>query len=262
MDHSIITLTTDFGVSSPYVAQMKGVILAHCPGVTLVDITNAIRPQDIRQAAFVVSEATPLFPRGTIHVVVVDPGVGTARGIVFAQIGEQSYVAPDNGVLSHLAARVPPSRIFTLADERFWLPDVSSTFHGRDIMAPVAARVRAGLSPTELGPPQTSLVQLDWPEVTVLAGRIEGEVIAMDSFGNLITSITREQLAGVPVDDTVGIFCDDHETRGIFTAYGDQPDMTLIALLGSSGHLELAIVGDSAATMLGVHEGAKVKVRW
>ena len=258
----IITLTTDFGADSPYVAAVKGVIFSIHAEVTLVDITHAIPPQDIDAAAWALVDVTPRFPAGTIHVVVVDPGVGSERKIVCAEIDRQIYVAPDNGVLSRLAARANPTKIFTVADPRHWLADVSATFHGRDIMAPVAARLALGLAPEELGPPHGELVQLDGPEVRILASTIEGEVTAIDSFGNLVTNITTEMLEGVPVDDRVGISCDDHETRGIFTTYSDQPEMTLIALVGSSGRLELAIVGDSAAIMLGVREHTPVLLKW
>ena len=167
-----------------------------------------------------------------------------------------------SGVLDRLAARQSPSKIIAVTDPQYWLPHVSATFHGRDIMAPVAARLSLGLRPDMLGPAQQQLVPLQWPEVRILADRIEGEIVAVDTFGNLITNITREMLAGVPVDDSVTISCDEHETVGIFTTYADQPEMTLIALVGSSGQLELAIVNDSAAVMLGVGEGTKVTVCW
>src|SRR5258708_2370795 len=135
----IITLTTDFGTGSPYVAAMKGVILSLNPAATVVDLTHAIGAQNIRQAALILAETTPWFPPRTIHVAVVDPGVGTARKIVYARIWEHDFIAPDNGLLSRLALCTPPSTIITVADPQFWLPRVSATFQGRDIMAPVAA---------------------------------------------------------------------------------------------------------------------------
>jgi len=193
---------------------------------------------------------------------VVDPGVGTARKIVYVHMGGQDYLAPDNGLLGRLAALVPPSKIIAVTNRQVWLPEVSATFHGRDIMAPVAARLSLGLDPDTLGPHQRELLPLAWPEVRMLANRIDGEVVSIDSFGNLITNITAEMLEGVPVDDSVAVQCDGHETQGIFTAYGDQPEMTLIALVGSSGLLEMAIVGDSAAAMLAAGEGARVTIVW
>jgi S-adenosylmethionine hydrolase len=259
---SIITLTTDFGADSPYVAAMKGVILSINPDARLVDITHSIPPQDIAQGAQVLAEATRWFPHGTIHVAVVDPGVGTDRRIVYLRTERQQYIAPDNGLLGLLARRDPPLMIRTLADRQFFLEKVSATFHGRDIMAPVAARLSSGLDPENLGPRLQQLVELQWPEAHAVPGKIEGCISSIDSFGNLITNITSEQLAQAPTGDQVRIACGEHETFGIFRTYGDQPEMTLIALVGSSGKLELAIVGDSAAIMLGEKVGAPVVVSW
>ena len=258
----IITLTTDFGPGSRYVAAMKGVILSINPQVRLVDLSHSVPHQNVRQGAIVLAEAAPFFPMGTIHVAVVDPGVGTKRQIVYARIGNQQFIAPDNGLLSRLATAERPSKIVSLDEPRFWLPRVSSTFHGRDIMAPVAARLSLGLSPDELGKSLDSLVELPWPEVQSVANKITGEVVEIDSFGNLITNITREKLAGVPTDESVTILCDEHTTQGIFRTYSDQPAMTLIALVDSGERLELAIVGDSAAAMLGVAVGAPVEITW
>ncbi|MBI3836548.1 MAG: SAM-dependent chlorinase/fluorinase [Planctomycetia bacterium] len=258
----IITLTTDFGISSPYVAMIKGVILSINPQARLVDLTHAIGPQNVRQAALVLADATHWFPPETIHLAVVDPGVGTGRKIVYARIGQHDFIAPDNGLLSRLALATPPSTIITVADPRFWLPAVSATFHGRDIMAPVAARLSLGLEPQRLGPVQHELVQLQWTEARVSERRIQGSVLSVDAFGNLITNIPADALVNVPRGEKVTIVCDEHETHGIFSTYADQPAMTLIALIGSSGNLELAIVGDSATIMLGVNVGAPVTVAW
>jgi S-adenosylmethionine hydrolase len=258
----IITLTTDFGTGSPYVAQMKGVILSLNPAAAVVDITHAIPPQDVRQGALALAEAAPRFGPHTIHVAVVDPGVGTRRKIVYARIGEQDFVAPDNGLLTGLALTARPSTIIAVERPEYWLPEVSATFHGRDIMAPVAARLSLGLDPALLGSRQTDLVRLDWTEARVTANKIEGTVQSIDSFGNLITDISADALAKAPRGEEVAILCDEHETRGIFTTYADQPEMTLIALVGSSGKLELAIVGDSAAAMLGITVGTPVTISW
>lgn len=258
----IITLTTDFGVGSPYVAALRGVILSINPTAVLVDISHAVPPQDIRSGALVLADFASWFPPQTIHLAVVDPGVGTARRIVYVRMADHDFVAPDNGLLSRLALRTPPSTIRTVAEPAFWLPKVSATFAGRDIMAPVAARLSLGLEPARLGPAQQALVQLEWTEARVAGKRIEGAVQSIDSFGNLVTNILADSLAGVPRGEEVAIVCDEHETRGIFTTYADQPQMTLVALVGSSGNLELAIVGDSAAIMLGVAVGTPVTVTW
>jgi hypothetical protein len=260
--NGIVTLLTDFGVGSHYVAAMKGVILSINRQATIVDLTHDILPQDIRQGAWVWAEVAQRFPTGTIHVAVVDPGVGTARRILYALVAGQHFVAPDNGLLSRLALRTPASKMIALENPRFWLPSVSSTFHGRDIMAPVAAHLSLGLDPDELGRPSGQCVQLDWPEVHVLPGKIQGSVSSIDSFGNLITDITSEMLRDAPNGEGTRVVCDEHETSGIFRTYADQPPMTLLALIGSSGYLELAIVGESAAAMLGIPKGTPVTVTW
>jgi len=269
---SIITLTTDFGVGSPYVAAMKGVILSINPDVRLIDLSHTIRPQQIREAALLLADTTTLFPPGTLHLVVVDPSVGTSRAIVYVEIGRQCYVCPDNGLLSLIQKRAQertrlaklgkPTTIRHITSEQYFRHPICPTFHGRDIMAPIAAHLSLGLAPEELGPPLESLQELTWSGAVEVANRITGEIIAIDSFGNLITNITRSQLERVPTSTEVGIFSEDHETRGIFTTYADQPAMTLIALIGSGDQLELAIVNDSATTMLGLGVGAPVEVRW
>jgi len=257
-----ITLTTDFGPDSPYVAAMKGVILSRNPGVRLVDLTHGIPAQDIRHGAIVLDDVTPWFPPGTIHVAVVDPGVGSDRKLIYARIGAQQYLAPDNGLLSRLARRQAPSTIIHIARPQYWFPVVSKTFHGRDILAPVAAHLSLGLAPEALGERLAELLTLDWVEAVVTRGKIEGKIELIDSFGNLISNITADQLVDVPRGEEVTVECDEHQTQGIFATYSDQPEMTLIALIGSSGKLELAIVGESAAIMLGVRAGTPIEVRW
>lgn len=262
MSPPLIVLTTDFGVSSPYVAAMKGVLLTLAREATIVDLTHAIEPQNIHQAALVVADFAPWFPVGAVHIVVVDPGVGSERALVVAEIGGRLYLAPDNGALSLLARRTAPSRIFRLEERSWWLPHVSTTFHGRDILAPVAARLSQGLDPAQLGPPHARLVELDWPEVRIMAQRISGTVVSVDSFGNLVTDITGEMLKSAPRAESTRILCGEHETFGLFQTYADQPPMTLVALIGSSDRMELAIVDDNAALMLGVGVGEKVTVSW
>jgi S-adenosyl-L-methionine hydrolase (adenosine-forming) len=259
---SIITLTTDFGVGSHYVAAMKGVILSIHPTATIVDIAHDVPAQDVRQAAMLLDDVVDWFPAETIHVAVVDPTVGTDRAIVYAEIDRQHFIAPDNGLLSRLAARKRPTRLVQVLEREFWLKDVSTTFHGRDIMAPVAARLAEGLDPDRLGPPLRQLTALDWPAPKVGPMRIDGSVIEVDSFGNLITNITVDMLDGRPTDRRACIVCNIYETWGVYHAYAAQPGGTLVALIGSSGRLELAIVRDNAAERLGVGVGAPVTVAW
>lgn len=262
MPGAIITLTTDFGSGSPYVAAMKGVILSINPEAAIVDVTHDVPPQDIRAGAIALAETTIRFPANSIHVAVVDPGVGTDRKILYTAFAGRHYIAPDNGLLTALARRGAPDRIIAIGNRDYWLPEVSTTFHGRDIMAPVAAHLSLGVSPENLGSPRDDLERIDWPEVRIVPGKIEGAITSIDSFGNLISSITEEMLADAPTDERVEITCDEHETRGIFKTYGDQPEMTLVALIGSSGNLELAIVGDSAKIMLGVSVDTPIVVKW
>ena len=259
---SVITLTTDFGTGSPYVAALKGVVLSINPAATVVDISHDIRPQDIRQGAVVLDDVCDLFPPDTIHVVVVDPCVGTDRNILYAQIGRQQYVVPDNGLLCRVAERTPPARIIQLVNDDYWLKPVSKTFHGRDIMAPVGAHLSLGLDPNLLGPPLETLVGLKWPEVVVQPDRIVGQVLEIDSFGNLITNITADLLTGRATDGRACVICNIYETWGIYGAYADQLQGTFVALIGSSGRLELAVVGDNAADRLGIRVGTPVTIAW
>lgn len=258
----IITLTTDFGTSGHYVAAMKGVIYSINPAATVVDITHQIPPQNVRRGAAVLAEASRWFPPGTIHVAVVDPGVGTDRAIVYADVGRQHFIAPDNGLLSRVAACEEPARLIRLEQPEFWLADVSSTFHGRDIMAPVAARLSLGLDPARLGPPLERLLLLPRPEPVCQGNCIEGQVVDVDSFGNLITNIQKQHLEAIANPDQLTIHVGREQVAGIVAAYGVKSPGTLVALVGSSGCLEVAEVGGSAAKRLQAQEGLPVILRW
>jgi S-adenosyl-L-methionine hydrolase (adenosine-forming) len=258
----IITLTTDFGTGSPYAAAMKGVILSINPAATLIDISHDVPAQDIVRGALVLEDTTPWFPSDTIHVAVVDPGVGTQRSILYARIGPQQYIAPDNGLLGRLMVRAQPSMVLRLTDPQYWLAEVSHTFHGRDILAPVAAHLSLGLDPRRLGPPAGQLDRLDLPLPRVVDEKIRGEVILIDTFGNLVTNISDEFLAGKPNDNRVCVVCGIYETFGIYHTYAEQAQGMLVALIGSAGRLELAITGDNAAARMGVSVGTPVVVAW
>jgi S-adenosylmethionine hydrolase len=261
MTNSIITLTTDFGTGSPYVAQMKGVILSINPKVTLVDITHAVPPQDVRQGALALADTTTRFPDGSIHVCVVDPGVGTDREIVCAEIDRRYYVAPDNGVLSYLTRTKAPTRVVALSARRYWLSTPSSTFHGRDIMAPVAAHLSLGTAPVNFGRLAGGLVELDWPAAIVEKGCIKGAVIARDSFGNLITNLERGDFAEMASRETAEVRCGGRQIPGIIDTYAQQSPGAVVALFGSSGRLEIAVVNGSAAEQLPVEIGDAVLVK-
>jgi S-adenosylmethionine hydrolase len=257
---SIITLTTDFGVSSPYVAQMKGVILSLCRDVEIVDISHAVAPQNIREGAIVLADVTPRYPAGTIHVAVVDPGVGTARRIVYAEIGDQRYVAPDNGLLSRLAAHQPPRKLLSIENAEYWLPDYSQTFHGRDIMAPVAAHLANGLLPSKLGTRIDSIMMLQWPEPARSPSGIAGQILYLDSFGNLITNISREIVDPIGEPAKLVIDCGGRRIRGVVSTYGAALEGEIVALFDSQGRLEIAKVGGSAARELHISVSEPVQV--
>ena len=258
----LITLMTDFGVSSPYIAAMKGVILSICPEVQIVDLTHVIPPQDIRQGALAWEQFTPYFPTGSVHVGVVDPGVGSERQILLAEIGEFFYLGPDNGLFTKVALNQKPAKLYTINNRQYWRDEVSRTFHGRDIMAPVAAHLCSGVTSDCFGSEQEVWQTLDWPEVHMTNRSIEGTIASIDSFGNLVTDITAEMLADVPRGEETVVHCDGHETFGIFETYADQPELTLVAIVGSSGFLEIALVNENASMMLGVKVGQPVKVKW
>ena len=258
----IITLTTDFGESSPYVAAMKGAIYCIAPEALVVDLTHIVPAQDIREGALTLYETARWFPPGTIHVVVVDPGVGTDRAILYAEIGGQRYIAPDNGLLSFLMTEEPLERAFTLEASEYWHSAVSKTFHGRDIMGPAAAHLANGLNPEKLGPPPQDLVTLDWHQPNEEENRISGRVMKFDSFGNIITNIHAKLLGGRPTDPRACVACNIYETNGIYGSYAEEPFGTFIAVIGSNGFLELAIVGENAAERLGVRIGDPVNIVW
>jgi S-adenosylmethionine hydrolase len=256
----ILTLTTDFGSGSPYVAAMKGVILSLNPAATLVDLSHAVPPQDVRYAAVALEDVAGHFPAGTIHVAVVDPGVGGPRALVYARIADQHYLAPDNGLLSRVARRGHVHQVVQLTEADYWLKPLSATFHGRDILAPVAARLSLGLDPARLGVPHPALAELDWPEVRLTPRGIDGSVLVIDSFGNLVSDITAEMLAG---HDPRGleVRCKTAEIRGLARTYGDAAG-ELVALIGSTGRLEVAVVGGNAAARLRCGVGEPLGVRW
>ena len=262
MPRSIITLTTDFGDGSPYAAQMKGVILTINADATIVDITHGIPPQDIRQGAIVLSDIVESFPAGTIHIVVVDPGVGTKRSIVYVQMGQWHFVAPNNGLQSLVAKRYPPATKVEITNRQYWRKEISSTFHGRDIMAPVAAHLSLGLDPLKLGDPIEKLQRLTIPEIQIDSNTITGTVVSFDHFGNLITDVPADLLEEARRKGPLVIHCGSHLIDKLVRTYGDAPPLSVVGLVGSSRMLELSVVGGNAAQRLGIEVGEPVSVTW
>lgn len=260
---SIITLTTDFGGQSPYVAQMKAAILCIAPAARIVDLTHGIPPQDVMAGAIALADSAFHFPEGTVHVAVVDPGVGTERAIVVVQADGHWFVAPDNGLLTGVIKTHRPSVMRTADNPVLWRPEVSHTFHGRDIMAPLAAHLSNRIDPEQIGPRCERFALLDWPLPQRAAGRLCGEVIDVDTFGNLITNIRRadvdDWVAGQSKADRCAVVhCGSNVIRGISLTYADRPAGSLVALFGSTGRLEIAVAGGNAASHTKLSVGVKV----
>ena len=227
-----VTLTTDFGTSDWFVGTMKGVILRLAPETTVVDLAHGLAAGDIRAGAFALMSGCPFFPKGTVHVAVVDPGVGSARRAIVVQTANYHFVGPDNGVLSFALRREKIRAIHQLANEAFFLKPVSRTFHGRDIFAPVAAHLSRGLSIKRLGPPVDNLVRLDWPQPSrVSAGCVQGEIVCSDRFGNLITNLD-EQCLGQLNRAEAEVFTGRRRLGGIREFYQSVPAGQIVAVFG------------------------------
>ena len=273
---AIITLTTDFGMADAYVAAMKGVILGINPEAKLIDICHTIKPQNIPQAAFVVSTAYRFFPPNTIHLVVVDPGVGTERRAIILRTPIACFVAPDNGVLSYVIQQFitgglkglinnrqqiemePELEAVAITKAQFWRSPVSPTFHGRDIFAPVAARLSLGFPPKDFGETITSVTMLTLPQpYRASDGSMVGHILHIDSFGNLITNIKGDDLpqTGQAITIEVG----NQSISGLSRTYAEGEG--LLALVGSSGYLEVSLRGGSACALLDAEVGNEVRIR-
>jgi S-adenosylmethionine hydrolase len=259
MPDPIITLTTDFGAAAPYAAAMKGVILALNPAACLVDLTHQVPPQDVRHAAFFLAAALPYFPPAALHVVVVDPGVGSDRALLYIEAGGRRLLAPDNGCWTLLDG-AGAARVIRLAEQRFWRQPVSATFHGRDILAPVAAHLSLGTDPAQLGPPVEQWVRLHVPEPRPVMNGYAGEVIFVDDFGNLITNIRADWQQGPDVL-VVGQTTLTAGFRWV-TSYAAAAPGALVALRSSVGLLEVAVTQGSAAKRLGAGVGTAVMIGW
>lgn len=261
MPDPLITLTTDFGEEAPYVAAMKGVILGINPAARLVDLSHALPPQDLLHAAWFVAGAVPWFPPEAIHVVVVDPGVGTARELLYIECNGRRVLAPDNGCWTYLQRGVEtPPVVRRLRQRRWWLPAVSNTFHGRDILAPVAARLSLGIEPRLLGPKTSQWVQLAVEEPTCQPGQVQGRVEVVDRFGNLMTNIPAALVLQAPQALVVGT--DPVPAFRWVRTYGAAPRGEVVALLGSQGMLEVAVVEGSAAARFSAGSGTAITVAW
>jgi S-adenosylmethionine hydrolase len=256
----VLTLTTDFGTEGPYVAAMKGVILGLAPGTQFVDISHSIAPQNILEGAFVLAEVVDTFPAGTVHLGVVDPGVGTDRRLIVVSVADQWFVLPDNGMITGVVRNRSQVKVWEITNPELRRAKVSATFHGRDILAPAAAHLLRGVDPAALGPARDKFITLRNFEPTKAEDGLVGEVIFRDAFGNLITNVAAERLGPNPSDgwtfEIAGV-----KVEGLARTYGERPSGTLVALIGSTGWLEVAVVNGDAARYLSAGPGATVWVR-
>ena len=243
---SVITLLTDFGTADYFVGAMKGVILSINPKAVIVDITHEIPAQDVAAGAFTLLAAYDTFPKGTIHVAVVDPGVGSARRPIVVRAADHLFVGPDNGLFTHIYDRTPGLEAFHITASEYFRQPVSTTFHGRDIFSPVAAALSNGVKPSSFGPRISDPVRLPNPNTPA--------IIHIDHFGNLITNITRDQFKGTK------LAIDDRVISSFRKFFGEAPGDEPFLIWGSAGLLEIAVNGGSAAQALGVKRGDEVRI--
>ena len=247
---AVITLLSDFGLKDPYVAEMKAVILSISPQARVVDITHEIEKFNIRMGAFVLASAAPYFPPNTVHVAVVDPGVGTKRRPIIAETKRGFYVGPDNGLLMLAAHKEGIIKVYHIVNPKHMLSRVSRTFHGRDIFAPAAAHLTAGISPSEFGPAIRDYVFPEFVKPQARKGEVVGEVLHKDGFGNIISNISAEDLESAAIregDSLLVKLGDKTLTLQFCSAYGEVPAGTYLAIIGSSNFLEVAVNQGSAS---------------
>ena len=255
----IITLTTDFGIKDHYVGAMKAVLLSISENARLVDISHQIPPQDIMAGAWVVRNSAMLFPPDSVHLVVVDPGVGTQRKPIAIRIEDQYFVGPDNGIFSLIADQYEYKGV-ELTNSRYWRKKPSNTFHGRDIFAPVAAHIANGVPLSELGEPIEKLETYRWAVPISDKDGVQGWVVHIDHFGNLITNIPESMIRSAGDGSDLKIYVGNTIFDTIVDTFGDVPDGEPAAYVGSSGVLEIAINKGDAREMLGVEKGAQVSI--
>jgi S-adenosyl-L-methionine hydrolase (adenosine-forming) len=258
----LVTLTTDFGLRSPYVAAMKGAVLTVDPDARIVDLSHGLPPQDVRWCSYFLRAALPFFPQGTLHVVVVDPGVGTERALLYVEAAGQRLLVPDNGCWTELSRLSPaPPLVVRLSERRYWRPEVSATFHGRDILAPVAGHLSRGLLPEQLGPTVSTWVEFLFPTPKLYPEYWTGEVLFVDDFGNLLTNLSGElylQNRAKIAEVFVGNQAITQQVR----TYGEAGAGEVVVLVSSTGAVEVAEVNGNAAARLGASMGTPVVVRF
>ncbi|OVE78235.1 hypothetical protein BVX98_00765 [bacterium F11] len=258
-EKKVVALLTDFGLRDNYVGAMKGVLLSKVSDFHLVDITHEVPPQNIRYAAYQLMTCYQNFPKGTLFLCVVDPGVGTSRPILLVEANQRIFIAPDNGLLSWVLHEIKPTRVLDIS-KNYLQTNISHTFHGRDIMAPVAARVLMGENLNLLGEPVSSYVDIPFPSVQKLGSKWIGEVIAVDGFGNAISNVKTKDVIPYAENAKVWIEFDKKipAIRGLVTSYESVEIGKLMAIGGSAGFVELSVREGSAAQQTGFKEGDKI----
>ena len=258
----IVTLTTDFGLQDAYVGAMKGVILGIAPGATLVDLSHQVAPQDVAAGAVVLDSAYRCFPAGTVHVAVVDSGVGSARRGILVETPSYRFLGPDNGLFSPIYASEQVERIVEIQNRDLALPEVSATFHGRDIFAPAAAHLCRGAPIDAFGPPVSDPVRLDLWTVAVEARGVRGHIVHVDRFGNGITNLSRSQIEAAAGERLFRVETEKRVFDRVCRTYADVPEGEALVLYGSQDTLEISVNGGSAAGALGIGRGNGVRVVW
>ncbi len=257
----VIALLSDFGTRDHYVGTMKGVILGICPEVTLVDLTHDIAPHDVLEGALELAASCRFFPAGTIFVAVVDPGVGSARRGIAAEIGEFKVVCPDNGLLTAVIRETPPKKVVELTERRYARPTVSRTFEGRDRFAPAGAWLAKGIQLPALGRVITDYHRLDIPLPVASDNGLLGTVLRVDRFGNLITNIDRRTFEKLGREGSLQIAAGGATVGRLVATYAEIQPGEVCALFGSTEHLEIATNAGSAASLLALDRGAPVEIR-
>jgi S-adenosylmethionine hydrolase len=258
----MITLTTDFGYSDPFVGMMKGVILSIAPDTAIVDISHGITAHNIKEGALSIAVSHKYFPPGTIHVVIIDPSVGSARRPIIVSAHGQRFVGPDNGIFTAIIASDARAKVYEITASDYFLKpidDISSTFHGRDIFSPVAAWLNKGKQASDFGQTITDQVLLDLPSVTHKDGTIQGEVIHIDTFGNAITNISTSDIKSIGANNALHVRFLDTEV-GVVSCYADGECTAPQTLINSSGTLEIFVNSGSAATLLNLTLGTTVTI--
>ncbi len=258
---SIITLTTDFGLRDPYVAEMKAVILDICPSVIIVDITHEIANFNIRMGSYVLASATSYFPNGSIHVAVVDPGVGTPRQPIIIKTKRGYFVGPDNGLLILASEKQGITEIRQITNTKLMLPQVSNTFHGRDLFAPAAAHLANDVRITEFGPTIQNVAKPEFTSVARSNTEVIGEILHIDGFGNIITNISSEEIPFPITKDSYCVGINKYRLKTkIANTYGENKPHQPVALFGSHGYFEIAINQGNAAKTFKAKTGDRIKI--